>query len=345
MHRNRIRKVATGAVALLALALTLQTGGASSAEVSADALKHPQKAEKAPDATAASQSSTPLGAPPADQQAKPENHGQDDKVKKPDSKPNDNEENSNPTSTKSLTYRGGAVQSTPRVYLVFWGPNWFNGGDPYGVANRLHYLYQGLSQSGWANVLKQYGSNYGTFSNPASQYRGWIQDTTPVPSRPTSTDMANAASRAALRMGDVSYLAQYVIATPWGVVDQYSLSAGACAWHSWVYPNGSNWVTYTSMPYTPYLDSSIYNCGGNSVNGSNGRLDGVTIVAGHEYAESVNDPGLNAWKDSDGSENADKCAWRNLANRPLANGYTFAMQPTWSNTWRTQYGYGCYYSG
>ena len=131
-----------------------------------------------------------------------------------------------------------------------------------------------------------------------------------------------------------------------GVVDQYSLSAGACAWHTYAYnPGTSNWFTYTSMPYTPYLDSSIYNCGGNSVNGSSGRLDGVTIVAGHEYAESVNDPGMNGWKDSDGSENADKCSWRNLANRPLANGYTFAMQPTWSNTWRTQYGYGCYYSG
>ena len=79
-------------------------------------------------------------------------------------------EGSNPTSNKYLTYRGGAVQTAPHIYLVFWGPNWFTNGDPSGVANRLHYLYQGLGGSGWANVLKQYTSNYGSFANPSGQY-------------------------------------------------------------------------------------------------------------------------------------------------------------------------------
>jgi hypothetical protein len=174
------------------------------------------------------------------------------------------------------------VQTTPRIYLVFWGSSWTTtAGDPYGVASRLHYLYQGLGGSSWANVLKQYSGTHGSFTNPSAQYEGWIRDTTPVPANPTRADIQAAVQRAADRERD------------------YSVNA---------------------------------------------QLDGVTINAAHEYAESVTDPGLNGWTDSDGSENGDKCAWTNLGNRVLANGYAMAVQPTWSNQWRAQYGYGCYFS-
>jgi hypothetical protein len=255
----------------------------------------------------------------------------------------ENGESVNPTSTKLLQYRGGPVQTSPRIYLVFWGANWFTNGDPYGVANRLHYFYQGVGGSTWANVLKQYGSNYGSFTNPGSQYQGWLQDASPVPANPTQDDVARAAQRAAQRVNDADFNTQFVIALPWGVVDQYSTAHRFCAWHNFTYV-GSSWITYTSLPYTPYMDTIGAGCGGGKVNGSSGTLDGVTINAGHEYAETVNDPGLNAWADADNSENGDKCSWTNLGNRTLANGYTFAMQPTWSNLWRNQYGYGCYFS-
>jgi hypothetical protein len=258
----------------------------------------------------------------------------------------ENEEASNPTSTKQLAYHDLAVQTSPHIYLVFWGPNWFTGGDPYGAAARLHSFYSGVSGSGWANVLKQYGSNYGSFTNPLGQYKGWIQDTTPIPAHPSQTDIVNAVLRAEARIGDASYNAQYVIAMPWGVVDQYSATSSprACAWHRYTYVNSTQWVTYTALPYTPYIDSLGYGCGTGDVNGAAGQLDGVTINAGHEYAETVTDPSLLSWYDADRSENADKCSWKNLGNQPFANGMSFAVQPTWSNTYLTQYGNGCLYS-
>src|SRR5262249_12656893 len=37
--------------------------------------------------------------------------------------------------------------------------------------------------------------------------------------------------------------------------------------------------------------------------------DRVNLIA-HEIVETVTDPDGNAWLDSDGNENADKCAWR-----------------------------------
>src|SRR5258708_14924003 len=59
----------------------------------------------------------------------------------------------------------------------------------------------------------------------------------------------------------------------------------------------------------PYNTDAGASCGQNFVN-SNGTLDGVSIVGGHEYAETITDqnpPG--GYTDSSGAENGDKCAW------------------------------------
>ena len=64
-----------------------------------------------------------------------------------------------------------------------------------------------------------------------------------------------AAVRAAQRMNDYSYNAQYVIATPNGVVDQFATANSFCGWHDWASVAGNgNWVTYTSLPCMPYMN-------------------------------------------------------------------------------------------
>src|SRR5438876_3940989 len=127
-------------------------------------------------------SRTPMGRPPLKARAHRLATPARTKVPRPadarEAEEVENGEASNGYSSRPLTYRGGPVQTTPRIYLVLWGPTWFSGGDPSGVASRLHYFYQGVSGSTWANVLEQYGSNYGAFTNPTGQYRGWVQDTT-----------------------------------------------------------------------------------------------------------------------------------------------------------------------
>jgi len=71
-------------------------------------------------------------------------------------------------------------------------------------------------------------------------------------------------------------------------------------------------------------------CGQGSVNYP-GTLDGVTIVGGHEQAETETDPFPNSgWIDANGAENGDKCAWIQLENNPFAGG--FPTQPLWSNS-------------
>jgi hypothetical protein len=78
-------------------------------------------------------------------------------------------------------------------------------------------------------------------------------------------------------------------------------------------------------------------CGANFVNpGFAGLLDGVTMVEGHEFSETITDQNpFGGWWDSSGQENADKCAWISQGsarsqNVAFATG-VFAMQSTWSN--------------
>jgi Putative Ig domain len=87
----------------------------------------------------------------------------------------------------------------------------------------------------------------------------------------------------------------------------------------------------------PYVTDAGTSCGENFVNGgTGGLLDGVSIVEGHEYAETITDqnpPG--GWVNPAGEETGDLCAWDLGPGAPaqeltLSTG-TFAMQSTWAN--------------
>jgi hypothetical protein len=254
--------------------------------------------------------------------------------------------------TSYMTYRGGWTQRSPRIYLIFWG-DWSAAGDPYNVQNRLYYFYNGVGGSSWNQTQTQYGYSCGTgatgcaggvkIANTANQFFGWWKDVyTAPPLRPTEAQVAAEAQRGMAYFGDRGVDAQYVVAMPTGVLDQKSINQGFCAWHHYTWSYG-NPVSYTSMPYLP--DRSI--CGTNKVNaGAAGTLDGVTILAGHEYTESQTDPFLDAWMDADGAENADKCLQWGLGgyfkNVTFSTG-TFAVQPQWSNYHLSAYNNGCYF--
>lgn len=87
----------------------------------------------------------------------------------------------------------------------------------------------------------------------------------------------------------------------------------------------------------PYIPDAGYGCGANAVAPYSGQpLDGVSIVSGHEEAETITDPDASTgWLDAGGNEIADKCAWYDLQDTQFG-GTTygtnmFATQPLWSN--------------
>src|SRR6266436_960448 len=118
-------------------------------------------------------------------------------------------------------------------------------------------------------------------------------------------------------------------------------------------PLGSQFIAATTHRRTASmaLATGTGGCGMNSVNVigdsfGHGVFDGYSIVTGHEYAEAVTDPDnfasvQDGWNDAQGSENGDKCAWTGLANVPMDNRTSFAVQPLWSNKAFDVTGQGC----
>ncbi len=172
----------------------------------------------------------------------------------------------------------------------------------------------------WLATVAQYGGGWsgdllaGTWSDPAS-----------IPASPSDAQIQAEAVAAAAHFGTgTSVNVQIVVATPTGHSTP-GFGTSFCAYHGAVAADPN--ITYTDLPYMTDAGSA---CGEDSVNGSNGTLDGVSIVEGHELAEVITDPLLTVWYDSGGFEIGDKCAWTGLADLSTTGG-SFAVQPLWSN--------------
>jgi hypothetical protein len=260
-------------------------------------------------------------------------------------------------SSDYMYYRGGWVQESPQIYIVYWG-DWSLATDRYDVRSRLWYFLAGVGGSQWARTLGGYGYNCtiggldcprGTMiTNPSGQLRaGWI-DSSYVPWTPTKADLDAEAQRAAAHWGVYSHNAQFFIALPPGHGDYRFVGKSAtpvCAWHNLAsVPYGDRAVAYTSFSYMPDAGTT---CGAYSVTGS--ILDGVSLLASHEYAETVTNPYINVsegWDDSTfgNGEIGDKCNWgggpayRRLVTFSTGN---FPVQALWSNYARWYTGWGC----
>jgi serine protease len=262
--------------------------------------------------------------------------------------------------------------------------------DPDGAGKYMADFVQQMGGTDWAGVQTQYYQTNSagaqqSITNPSEQLAGiWADDSNNAaslastsssnPPGPTNTytDLAAEAARAVSHFGITDLAnANIIIAQPPSFSDPNALSTGYCAFHDYTQPNLEGGIynglpagiAWTNMPYALAINSGSANaCGENAVNSdARGKLDGFSIVLGHEIEETVTDPGaedvigsgtsaqqIGGWYDSlDANENGDKCAWvgENLltASGPpepipgaLGNitgnaGDRFAVQSLWSN--------------
>jgi serine protease len=273
--------------------------------------------------------------------------------------PRGNAHGGRPSKSKELTYHGGVGGSgvvtgpSPKVYLVLWGSQW-NSNDPSGEAGTLQSFLSGVGGSSWNNSVTQYCQGVAsgtTFCNgagaPASNASGvfggtFVDSAAAAPSRPSQSQLASEAIKAAQHFGNTSASAnthvQYMIATATGNSSS-GFGTQYCAWHSSTSSSYGN-IAYTNMPYITDAGAS---CGAN-FNGL-GANAGITIVGGHEFAETETDIFPNGgWLDGSGAENGDKCAW--ISSGQGASALThlstgnFAVQSLWSNAFNSNAG-GC----
>jgi hypothetical protein len=263
--------------------------------------------------------------------------------------------------SSNLSYHGGTsdgaagvvgVETAPKVYLVLWGSQWTNN-DPSGEAALLQSFYKGVGGSSWLNSVTQYcqGVASGTVTCTSGDHAGnppdlfvnvWPDTASLAPAVPTQAQLAAEAVAAAAHFGNASAgsnaSVQYVIATATGNSSS-GFGTQYCAWHSSTSSSFGN-IAYTNLPYITDAGAS---CGA-GFNGL-GATAGITIVGGHEMAETITDQfPSSGWVDKRGAENADKCAWISSgqgasANITLSTG-TFAVQSLWSNAFNGGAG-GC----
>ncbi|HEX9076337.1 MAG TPA: hypothetical protein VF932_11195 [Anaerolineae bacterium] len=256
----------------------------------------------------------------------------------------------------NLSYNGGnpgVETGGDKVYLVFWGSQW-NNNDPSGEASIEQSFFNGIGGSSWNNSVTQYceGVKTGTVfcngagtaaTNPTGVLGGvWYDNAGAAPSSPTQSQLAAEAVKAAAHFANTTAASntqvQYVINTATGN-NSSGFGTQYCAYHSSTSSSYGN-IAYTNMPYITDAGAS---CGAN-FNGL-GPTAGITIVGGHEFAETETDiyPS-SGWTDSRGAENGDKCAWISSgqgasANISLSTG-SFPVQSLWSNAFNNNAG-GC----
>lgn len=197
----------------------------------------------------------------------------------------------------------GPVALAPKVYLVFWGNQWNTNGQA--AATTLQSFFTGLggADDTWSTVLSEYCSKLTKrivlpapacapkskriAHPPASPVGGvWFDNVASAPAAADGAALAAEALSAARHFRNTKVRknrnAIYVIASPPGTTPDGFPQF--CGYHTWT--NGAKLgnVVYVNLPYVPDLAPNACTQQANP-----GPLDGYTVTASHEYAETVTD--------------------------------------------------------
>ncbi len=245
-----------------------------------------------------------------------------------------------------ISYHGGPIMpGVVNVYFIWYG-NWTNGpkpSDSVTTVNLLDDLFGstgGIGGSGYEQINTTYGSSSsnvtGNIALAASTTDNYSQGTQLSDSK-VQRVVANAISSHRLPK-DANGI--YFVLTSSDVTETSGFCLKYCGWHTHARISGSD-VKYSFVGNSDQCPSG---CEMQTVspNGDSGA-DGMANVMAHEAEEALTDPDLNAWYDSSGQENADKCAWKFgplLGSTTIGNGgynQTFGtnnwlIQMNWENS-------------
>ena len=242
-----------------------------------------------------------------------------------------------PIRGNGITYHGGpllgVVGSAPVYVYYIWYGNW-SGNTATTI---LTDLAQNFGPSPYYNINTTYYNGSNAHVVNSVTYGG---STTDNYSRGTS--LSDAAIQGvvsdAITSGRLpkNTSGVYFVLTSQDVTASSGFCTQYCGWHTYGTISSSN-IKYSFVGNPARCPSA---CQAQNV-GPNGNAgaDGMASIIAHELEETVTDPNLNAWYDSRGAENADKCAWTfgstytvngALANMRLGN-RDYLIQQNWVN--------------
>jgi hypothetical protein len=241
------------------------------------------------------------------------------------------------TTGNGINYNGGSVMlGTTHVYYIWYGTTWTPssqqiltdfatnvGGSPYFSINTTYF---DSSNNNVSNSVTFGGSTIGSLTGSPtalSDSNIWTLVQNALSSNSLPTDPNGV----------------YFVLTGPGVTETSGFLTQYCGWHTYgTYGGTPIKYSFVGNASGPNLYACAAQTGGSPNNDP--AADGMVSVIGHELEESVTDPQLNAWYDSSGAENADKCAWTfgttyNPGNNSSANmrlgSRDYLVQQNWVN--------------
>jgi hypothetical protein len=239
-------------------------------------------------------------------------------------KPKDAGKNS--SSSPNLIDHGGPVMTTTvQVTPIFWGSSWGNGNFTADKMSGLDTFYNGVAGSKYASTTNEF-----THVTLQVNYSPSILDLSTAPSNGSRTSpiLAEVCKQFTNPVPNANVYYYYPV-----YVDSPRGHASYCAWHS----AGSCKGTPVQFAFFFNLDGDA-GCDPQDTSGHHTQgLAALANVSGHELSETITDPRLNAWYDSSGAENADKCAWSfnnpylTFPNDSQTTNSEWKIQGNWSN--------------
>lgn len=220
-----------------------------------------------------------------------------------------------PGGGNGISYHNGPVMTgTPTIYLIWYG-NW---SSDTAAQSLLTTWAQSIGGTSYYNINTTYYNGSGVHVSNAATYGG---STTDNYSQGTSVSDAGiqAIVAAAINSGrlPMNSNALYFVVTSADVNESSGFCTSYCGWHTHGTINGVD-VKYSFIGDSARCASA---CEWQTTgpNGGGGG-DGMASIISHEFEEATSDPDLNAWYDTRGYENADKCAWTFGTTSTASNG-------------------------
>lgn len=231
-----------------------------------------------------------------------------------------------PGGSGNITYHGTApVMTNPIKMYYIWYGNWAGntatsiltdfansiGGSPHWNMNTSYY--QNI------NNVKTYVS--GNVSFGGAVHMSTAPNGKKLTDNAIKTIVSNAIAGTNLDAGESALPKDtnglYFVLTTADVTATSGFCTQYCGWHTYGTISSAN-IKYS---FVGNADRCLSGCAmqTTSPNGNAGADAMVSIIA-HELEEAATDPQLNAWYDSAGYENADKCAWTFGTTQTAPNG-------------------------
>lgn len=214
------------------------------------------------------------------------------------------------TGANGINYNGGPVMNSGvNVYLIWYG-NFAGGtGSPAEYKTILTDLAGSIGGSPYYNITTTYTNASGakvpnTVTLKGSMDFGYLSGKTKLTDTNIQQVVSQAISSGKLGAADANGL--YFVLTSKDVTATSGFCTQYCGWHTHGTISGTD-IKY-SFVGDPARCPSACQAQTAGPNGTSGA-DGAASIFAHELEEAASDPDLNAWYDSAGAENADKCAW------------------------------------